>query len=270
MPLGKCPLCLCLDQDLQDSHFLPKSAYKGFRATSLKNPNPLVVTPERMDQTSWQIHDYLLCRDCEQDLNKNGENWVIPTFASESGFPFLDLLKVEIPVISEPDLNVYACSQIPGIDWNKLAHFGAGIFWKGAVHKWPGCPKLNLGKYREELRKYLRNEAPFPKNVALVVQVVASDVPPWTARSPIDIRTHPCHLFNFYLRGIDFTLAVGKQVPEDWRRLCLLGNPSHPVIASAGVGIDELKLMKGLVEKSKPSRKLAAFFQRPSPRHKKR
>jgi hypothetical protein len=269
MPLGKCPMCLRLDEDLQDSHYLPKSAYKGFRATSLKNPNPIVVNPERMDQSSWQVHDYLLCRDCEQDLNKNGENWVIPMLAGASGFPFFDLIKIEIPALSEPDFNVYACSKISGIAWNKLAHFGVGMFWKGAVHTWSGCPKINLGKYVEEIRKYLRNEAPFPRNVALIVQVVASEEPPWTARPPIDTQAHPYHLFNFYLRGIDFTLAVGKQIPEHLRHLCLFANPVHPVIASAGVGLEELKLMKGLVERSKPSRKLAEFLRGPNPRHKK-
>jgi hypothetical protein len=220
-----------------------------------------------MDQSSWQIHDYLLCRDCEQELNRNGENWLVPMLASESGFPFLDLLKAEIPVLSEPDFNVYATSHIPGIDWKKLAHFAAGMFWKGAVHTWPGCPKLNLGKYAEELRKYLRNETPFPKIMALIVQVVASEEPPWTAHSPIETQSHPCHLFNFYVRGIDFTLAVGKQTPEYLRHVCLLANPVHPVIVSAEVGIEELKIMKRLMERSKPSRKLTILYKGRNPRH---
>jgi len=263
---GRCPMCLRDGQNIQDSHYLPKGAYKGFRAPSLKNPNPVVVTGTRMDQTSLQIHDYAFCWDCEQVLNKNGEDWVMPMLAGEAGFPLFDLLKNETPVLSEPDLDTYACAQVAGIDWDKLAHFGMGMFWKGAAHAWPGCAKLELGNYAEDIRKYLRAKAPFPQSVALVVRVVASDEPPWTSRTPFLWQTQPCHLFNFYLRGIDFSLAVGKQIPEYLRHVCFYTNPAHPIMASAEVGTDELKIMKRLVESSKPSRKLVDFFKGPSPR----
>lgn len=150
---GRCPMCLRDGQNIQDSHYLPKGAYKGFRAPSLKNPNPVVVTSTRMDQTSLQIHDYVLCWDCEQVLNKKGEDWVLPMLAGEEGFPLFNLLKKEIPMLTEHDLDTYACSQIAGIDWEKLAHFGMGMFWKGAAHAWPGCAKLKLGGYAEEIRR---------------------------------------------------------------------------------------------------------------------
>lgn len=84
----------------------------ALRAPSPKNPNPVVVTGMCMDQTSLQIRDYLVCGDCEQVLNKNGEDWVMPMLAGEAGFPFFDLLKNEVPAISEPDLNTYYFSQI--------------------------------------------------------------------------------------------------------------------------------------------------------------
>lgn len=142
------------------------------------------------------------------------------------------------------------------------------MFWKGAVHTWLTCSRLNLGVYGGPIREFLLGEGPFPQNITLIVRVVASEEPPWTTHLPIEVQRKPCHLFSFYLRGIDFTLAVGKQIPTYLRHVCLYTNPLHPVVAGLHVGEDELKLMKGLVEKSKPSRKLAEFFKGPRPQKK--
>jgi hypothetical protein len=268
MPLAKCPLCLRENQKLQDSHYLPQAAYKPSRASGLKNPNPVLIANGRMVQTSDQVRDFVFCWDCEQMLNREGENWVMPQLASKEGFPLLALLHSVPPAIAEGDFDVYYCAGIGGIDCEKLAHFGIGMFWKGHAHKWPKCERLRLGAYGEPIRKFLRGEGPIPEDVALIIQV-AEDEPPWSGRIPNLIETQPCHLFNFYLAGIDFHLAVGRGIHPEWRKGCFCHNPERPVMTGAYVGRNEIALLAGMRQKARPSPKLAAFLKGPNPRKEK-
>src|SRR2546425_7684790 len=88
MPVDKCRLCL-LSKDLQDSHFLSKALYKIAR----KRGGSVVKTPELFIEISNQVHDYLLCRDCEQLFSKNGEDYVMPLVKQdERDFPLLKML----------------------------------------------------------------------------------------------------------------------------------------------------------------------------------
>jgi hypothetical protein len=269
MPLGKCPLCLRESQELQDSHYLPKGAYKPSRSSNLKNPNPAVISGGRLYQTSDQVHDFVFCWDCEQLLSREGENWIIPQLASEEGFPLLALLHSVPPAIPADDFNVYSCAGIGGIDCDKLARFGIGMFWKGHAHEWPNCERLRLGAYGEPIRKFLLGEGAFPEHVALLIQVVDSVEPPFSGRIPNLIETQPCHLLSFYVAGVDFYLAVGRGMHPEWRKACFYRDPAHPLVAGAHVGRDEIAMMQKMMQKSKPSRKLAAFLKGPNPRKKK-
>ena len=71
MPIGKCKLCL-QTKELQYSHLLPSSLYKKSRWVNSQNPNPALLSGRGMVQTSKQIRDYVLCRDCEQLFSRNG------------------------------------------------------------------------------------------------------------------------------------------------------------------------------------------------------
>ena len=153
MPLGKCPLCLRDNQEIHDSHYLPKAAYKLSRAEALKNPNPVLISGARSWQSSDQVHDFVFCRDCEQLLSRNGENWVIRQLADEDGFPLLANLHSTPAAVIDDDMKVYACDPMSSFDCDKLAHFGMGIFWKGHAHQWPNCERLHLGNYGEPIRK---------------------------------------------------------------------------------------------------------------------
>ena len=63
MPIGKCKLCL-QTKELQYSHLLPSSLYEKSRWDKATNPNPALLSAKGMVQTSKQIRDYVLCRDC--------------------------------------------------------------------------------------------------------------------------------------------------------------------------------------------------------------
>lgn len=266
MPVGKCPLCLRENQKLQDSHYFPRAAYKLFRAKKLRNPNPVVLSHMHSRQSSSQARDFVFCWDCEQLLNREGENWVIPQLASESGFPLLKRLRSASAAIPESGLKVYSCAKIVGIDCDKLAHFGMGMFWKGHAHRWPNCERLRLGAYGELIRKFLRRQGAFPENVVFFVQVADMEAPPLLGRLPNLCKKQPCHIFNFYLAGIDFSLAVGRGIPHYFRGACFCHNPARPIVVGAHVGPDEIGLAGRVWRKSQPSQKLTEFLRIPMPR----
>jgi hypothetical protein len=266
MPPGKCPLCLRGNQEIQDSHYFPRAAYKLSRAKTLKNPNPVQIMGARSVQSSDQVHDFVLCRDCEQLLSGKGESWVIRQLAHEGGFPLLANLHSVPPAATVDDTKVYACDQISGFDCDKLAHFAMGMFWKGHAHNWQNCEHLDLGAYAEPIRKFLRGEGSFPENVALLVRVADMIEPPWGARFPTLVEKRPCHLFNFYLSGVDFALAVGRGIPHYLRAICFCRNPARPLMAALHVGVNEIATTYRAMQKSKPSQSLAAFLHGRKPR----
>lgn len=95
LPQGTCKLCH-QTKDLRDSDFIPAAMYKYIRATSLKNPNPVVVGPGRTIRTSEQVRDYLLCAECEDRFNKNGEQEVLKWACKRDRFPLEDRFAVAL------------------------------------------------------------------------------------------------------------------------------------------------------------------------------
>src|SRR5260370_42473280 len=109
MPIGICKLCL-QTKELQNSHYLPKGAYRVNRAPALKNPDPVVLSNDELRQSSAQLSDYLLCSDCEQKFSKNGESWVLNNIPRNYGerFPMLDALKTKTPIFEDGGTKCYA------------------------------------------------------------------------------------------------------------------------------------------------------------------
>src|ERR1017187_6381686 len=76
-PFARCRLCL-QEASLQQSHLLPKSAYRYLRMVGGRgNPNPTFLSATRLVQTSQQVKDYLLCAKCEDRFNNQGERWCL-------------------------------------------------------------------------------------------------------------------------------------------------------------------------------------------------
>jgi len=160
--------------------------------------------------------------------------WLIPLLATiEGGFPFYDILIERPPALSEPDFQLYFGSQNPKIYCSKIAHFALGTFWKASAHSWRGNtsePLIELGPYREPLRLFLQDEAPFPKEMALTVGVARRPVKFIAANAPYRGSGTEYHGFYFYVPGILFNLSVGKKVVATLKSNCFLSHSAHPII----------------------------------------
>src|SRR5271157_4081800 len=92
MPIGECGLCR-QRAELQDSHLMPRGAYKLLREPDSGVRHPILVTESTTLQTPAQVHDYLLCGSCELRLEQGGEDWVMRNGPQRNGrFPLREAL----------------------------------------------------------------------------------------------------------------------------------------------------------------------------------
>jgi hypothetical protein len=145
MPIGECKLCL-LTADPQNSHLMPASLYKKSRNPGAANPNPMLITQKGSTQTSRQIRNHVLCRNCEHLFIKNGENYVMTqVFDGKSRkFPLLDALHTSTPSWPGPDSVGYDLAATPAIDRDKLGYFALSVFWRASVHIWRNAERSRL------------------------------------------------------------------------------------------------------------------------------
>jgi hypothetical protein len=233
--VAACSLCRAT-KALRDSHLLPAGVLRLLRDDGLKNPNPYLMSLGNVGQTSSQAKQYLLCNECEQRFNRNGETWVINHCYHEDGgsFPLRDLLKMHEPILAGPQGGAYNALKIPGIDIEKLVYFSASVIWRASLRQWriqkETYEPIQVGaEHQEQLRRYLLGEAAFPSNAVSVVYVSTSDVPPLTAGFPDSLRDGGIHIHRFYIPGLWFHLALGKGLTDDHRRMCILRSPDHPI-----------------------------------------
>jgi hypothetical protein len=223
-------MCL-VTTNVISSHLIPAALYKECR---LPGGFPIVFDSELVYESSRQIQTPLLCRDCDEILNKCGENWLIPLFAKADGsFGFHELLTSMPAALVVDDTSVYLAAQNPQIDSPKLIHFAMGVFWKAAVHPWiPGEqePLIDLGTYTEPIRKYLRGESPYPNEVALTVGILPAPVKHLAISAPYRGSNVKVTNFLFYGVGIEFSLLVGAGITDEERGGSLSANPGRPII----------------------------------------
>ncbi len=248
-PVGICKLCL-LEKTLCESHLMPKGLYRFCRTADC---DPVLITHKIMRPTSRQTKHYLLCEGCERLLNRNGEDWVLPTLATiEGSFLFYSLLQKQRPLFDEPNAIAYAVSNNPEINREALIHFALGIFWKASVHSWKRgstAPRIDLGLQSEDLRNFLRGEGGFPQNMALLLEVSPPPVGAILFTHPVVSGTNPEMLF-FYVPGMLFILWRGCHA-EGQRACCLISNQQGPVVV-----VDTTpRVMKLLREVAKTARK---------------
>jgi len=237
--MGQCKLCLKTGVALKNSHFISAGIYKRLRDKNEKNPNPWMLSKTTAVQTSRQITAYLLCKDCEQRFNKNGEDWVLKHCLQEDGnFPLASILASRVPDISSSDpTRVYYASKIPEINISALAYFAASIFWRGSIYGWndDGSIPVKLGPFQEEFRQYLMELKMFPRDCTLLVLVrEGKDIDRLTF-TPLSERIDNFHVHKFPMPGLAFTLAVGKNIPIKFRPACFVYGSNNPIVMTSKI-----------------------------------
>lgn len=232
MSKGTCKLCL-QDRELRESHLMPRSLYRKARGSGEKgNQDPYLMRKDGGKQTSYQVKDYVLCGDCEQLFNKNGERYVLELVAKRNGdFPLIGELKRISPDIREAEWVSYSITSTPNIDRAKIAYFAISVFWRASVHSWKHedgeVVRIDLGKkYNEELRKYLLGETPPPKNASLIVTVCTDLLNRMTFFEPQENQKHKDRSFVFLARGLMFFFRMSNTLVPYQRRISIV-NESH-------------------------------------------
>lgn len=230
-PTDQCRLCHCV-RPLCDSHLFPRAMYRTFRDAS--DPKHVVLTAHRVTRTTKQMHAYLLCDECEQRFSSHGERWILRNCLTASGkFALRDALRAGTPSL-ELDNNSRAYpGHTPGVDVDQLVYFATSVVWRAAVYDWSQifgfCPKLNLGPYEEQLRRFLLGLDGFPQNGTMIVYVAAEDQPYAGFVSPVGERKDGHFQYWFLIPGACFSLLLGQAVPKDTHLLCAVRSPDRVV-----------------------------------------
>lgn len=249
MKIDICKMCLRKRQ-LVESHLMSRGLYDLCKTPDV---DPIFVSNKVIVQSGRQLKYPLLCEECDGTLSR-GESWVLPLLARIDGtFPLFDLPQTITPDVTDGDRRGYATSRAREIDVPKLTHFAAGIFWKASVHSWRGgetTPLIELGKYGELLRVFLRSEAPFPERMALIVGVVPPPVKTINFCYPYRGSASGHHNYLFHIPGIEFALLVGNTVSAGQRANCFASHPLHPIIVSAGISGAIKGVVRGVTKKA--------------------
>ena len=233
--IGQCRLCKTT-KALQRSHFLPAAMYKYL------NPGDtdyILVGKRTYRRTSHQMATHLLCRDCEQRFNRNGEQWVSENgFRGQGQFRLQSVLKHSTPLGRSQSSQYFDGSALQDADMDQLCYFAASVFWRASVYRWGREDHIDLGpRYTEEFRRFLVGEADFPVNAILVIHVSDADRP-WEGAIPPfggKVLGISCYQYTFLLPGLLFTLAVGGRIPSNLRAICAVRSPKRLIFLSSVV-----------------------------------
>ncbi|HEY6252463.1 MAG TPA: hypothetical protein VI685_21110 [Candidatus Angelobacter sp.] len=223
MPIGQCKLCL-LTKELQDSHFINAALYR----IANRRGGAIVKTPELFIAISNQVHDYVLCRECEQLFSRKGEDYVMPLVKQDDNdFPLLKILTQGKPLApTGPNNGTPFSGPATGIDTEKLAYYALSMFWRGAVHVWKTLNRqttsVNMNaEDQEAIRKYLHEESGWPPGIVLQVTVCTDLFSQDNVLAPVDWENDMYKGSSMVIFGIFFVMVRGVRPGEsDWNLCC--------------------------------------------------
>jgi hypothetical protein len=185
-----------------------------------------------------QIKKHLLCAECEDRFNKQGEGWVLRHCYKQPGiFPLQQILLAAKPRYPMRSGMVYYAADVPAIDWQRLVYFAISIVWRAGVDDWDqpeGRYKLPLSMAeadREALRQYLLDEITIPHNVLVMISVAPSQTPAVQSMwSPTEWSCQGFPGYLFSVPGILFQMLIAEEIPAEWyEQGCLVHGTGHPL-----------------------------------------
>ena len=147
----------------------------------------------------------------------------------------------------------------------KLIYFGMSIFWRAAARRWTSslggtAPPVELGEYYEPIRQYLLG-APFPEDVVIFVLIYNRKPAMNSATTVLAATDGMGSLYWFYLHGLGFKLYLGKDVPNDIRRLCAYRSAEGFVMVDSEFGKMVREFSKDFLTKNELSPKMQEFLE---------
>ncbi len=230
MPKGQCKLCLAEGVELRDSHLVPRALYRMSHDPRAQGAaaRPYTLTRRGVSRNARQLKDYVLCHNCEERFNDNGEAYVSRLMNSRVNlFPLLNRLNVAYPHESSAlaGYDAYSGSAV-GIDTEKIAYFCLSVMWRSSVHRWQIHDKqttsIDLGAYQEPIRTYLLGKTPYPQDVVVHATACKDRASQGTFWPPANVPENKSawRVYSLLTRGIYFRMLVGADISEDVRKLC--------------------------------------------------
>jgi hypothetical protein len=161
--VAKCRLCL-EQGELQRSHLLPKALYRLIGSgTDPDHPDTVQLSSEGIKKSSEQVWRHLLCSECEDRLNKNGEAWTLHNCYRGSGiFRLRDKLRKGTNLSLGAEVETYSAA-VEAV--TKLSYFCTSVVWRASLCDWvcrrETYKQIELGPYQEKIRKYIRGRVAF-------------------------------------------------------------------------------------------------------------
>jgi hypothetical protein len=190
----------------------------------------MVATLRGHRQSSYQVRDYVLCRDCEQLFCREGEDYVMRLIHQDNCFPFLELLNSHGPGLVAGEFRFYPVELTPEIDRGKMAYFAISIFWRTAVHTWIQEDGSSVwieltDEEKEKLRQYLLGNQPFPKESVLLSYACNDAYSQRMFWMPGQNDRTADRVFLLGIRGMTFFYWVGN-APQRFAQYCIM-NSKH-------------------------------------------
>ncbi len=257
--IGTCRLCGVPDLELQDSHIMPKWAYRRARGDAR---NPVMIHDGSAVLTSRQVTEHLLCRSCEQSFSRAEKYAAEVVYQQDGSAPALSLLEpAPHPLLSE--FSIVSCGRL---DWTAMIYLSVSLFWRAHVSS--SSPQYLLGPHAEPLRRFLRGEAAFPNTASIVLLLDRSDSRADRAFSqvvafPVMQRKHGYFAHTLALFGFRPVLAVGQVIPRAFRRFCAAHGADKLVLLQSPTEIPFGRTFAALVRDAIPRGK-ARELRRPA------
>ncbi|MDR3734278.1 MAG: hypothetical protein P4L10_01940 [Acidobacteriaceae bacterium] len=221
-----------------------------------------------------QLKIPLLCKACEDKLNKNGERYFLAQcLQADQSFPLFsraDLARHAL--ISMTNGGAYWKAADLGIDYPKISYFAASLFWRTFVakHKIPK-ERISLeldAHVAEALRAFLNEETHEIPGVMIKVDLI-NRIPHHEFRSTFalpqevpspnfgsGVRFYTCEALGF---AFTMTSATDPQMVSAMYTNCLIHNPDHPLFVSEQMTRAAAARQVAWVQRSTPTEHLSAY-----------
>jgi hypothetical protein len=225
-----CRLC-GNERELRLSHFMPAALYPRNKKKIFMTRTGTIFDPD-------QITARLLCDECEERFNKNGENevlrWMAPK-AKKSMSPLYQALQTSTPVWTDADLKCHWGSSL-GISPEKFVYFALSLIWRASASDWQlpngvSFTAVDLRDYLEPIRLYLVGQATFPDDVSVMITVCSDDKSQefW---SPPQVSPEHDALVVAPVIGVLFRIWLGRVLPPAIHRTLFYPADGNPIFTT--------------------------------------